>query len=167
MKIFQIVFFGLLLLSSCASKEEQIESQKLKVEQIKNNYDLKRGTKLYYSTDKINSSFTYFTDNNDIVIINEEMFISNLGHSSNLHFYNNNKIIYTEMIQMLYEPQESGFDKKTTDITIYYDDKGNVLDYKKLTNKRPDEMSEDELKELLDHSRKIFDLATKDFKQKN
>lgn len=167
MRIHSIVFFIGLLLFSCASREEQIENQRLKVEQIKNNYDLKRGSKLFYSTDTINSSFTYFMDNEDIVIINEEMIISNLGQSFNLHFYNNDKIIYTEMQQMLYEPSESGFEKKTSDITIFYDNSGNVLDYKKFTNKKPAELTQNELEELANHCKKIFELSKNDLKQKS
>ncbi len=158
-KVLIIMIFLGLVFQSCASKEERLEKQKAKVEEIKDNLNNERGAKLFYSSDTTNSSFTYFTVDGEIVIINEEMYIGNSGHSLNLHFYNNDKIIHTELKQMFYERKEKGFDKQPINIKIYFDYNGDVLAAEKVRKKKMVEMTEEEQQNILNHSQKLFELS--------
>ena len=162
-----LIFFSAVLIFACASKEERLQKQMGKVEEIKNKYDLERGNKLFFSNDSIRTSFTYFLDNGEIVIINEEMYTRNLGQSFNLHFYDNKNSIHTELVQMNYELQENKFDKHTADISIFFDDDGDVLESRKLVNNKLIEMDKDEISTILNHSKKILQLSLEDFKEQN
>ena len=162
-----LIFFSAVLIFACASKEERLQKQMGKVEEIKNKYDLVRGNKLFFSNDSIRTSFTYFLDNGEIVIINEEMYTRNLGQSFNLHFYDNKNSIHTELVQMNYELQENKFDKHTADISIFFDDDGDVLESRKLVNNKLIEMYKDEISTILNHSKKILQLSLEDFKEQN
>jgi hypothetical protein len=157
----------LALLLSCASNEEKLEIIKMKVESIRNNYDLIRGNKLFYITDNIKSNFTYFLDGNKIAIINEEMLIGNTTNSFNLHFYYNDKIIFSEYRQLNYKPIENTFDKQSVDITIFYDNNGNILEKIKIINQEQIQLSEKDISEYYNHSKKIFNLAKNDFIKNN
>jgi len=167
MRYLTLIFFSVVLNVACASKEERLQKQMEKVEDIKNKYDMVRGNKLFFSNDSIRTSFTYFLDNDEIAIINEEMYTKNLGQSFNLHFYDRTKTICIELVQMNYEPKENKFDKHTADISIFFDDDGDVLESRKLVNNKPQEMEKDEISSILNHSKKILQLSLEDFKEQN
>ena len=160
-----IIFLGFVF-QSCASKEERLEKQKAKVEEIKDNLNNERGDKLFYSSDSTRSSFTYFTVDGEIVIINEKMYIGNSGNSINLHFYDDDKIILTELKQLFYERKEKGFDKQSINIKIYFDYNGDVLASEKVLKRKIVEMTEEEQKYILNHSRKLFELSQNNLDKK-
>lgn len=153
------------IFAACASKEERLEQQIEKVEKIKNNFDLQRGSKLFYTVDSLSSTFTYFIDTDGIAVINEELFVSDRGQSFNLHYFDNDKLIYIEMQQMFYIPKEIGFDKENSDIAVYFEGDGDVLDYRKIVNRASKEMSTKELDEIYNHSMKLFSLSKENLKQ--
>lgn len=167
MKILLSVLFLVLTLNlSCASREERLEKVKQQVEELKNNTELIRGHKLFYATDSLSSSFTYFHDGSTIRIINEEMIISNLGNSFNLHYYDNGSLIYIEQRQLKYAPSEKGFDKLISNIDIYFDKSGNLLESDKIINQQKVEMSQSDIEEIFNHSRKLYEISQKDFSEK-
>lgn len=152
---------------SCASKEERLLKQKAKVEELKDNLNTQRGAKLFYASDNTRSSFTYFMVDGEIVIINEEMLVANLGNSFNLHFYDKGKIIHTEQRQMFYEQKEEKFDKKNITILIYFDYNGEILSAEKIVNGKPEQISEDEQNNILNRSRKLFELSKDNLEKKD
>lgn len=156
-----------LALISCASKEERLLKQKAKVEELKDNLNNERGGKLFYASDNTRSTFTYFTLDGEIVIINEEMLVENLGNSFNLHFYDNDKIIHTEQRQMFYERKKDKLVKKNVTILIYFDYNGDVLSAEKIVNGKLEDISEDEQNNILNHSRKLYELSENNLAKKN
>lgn len=156
-KLFFVLLFIILFTQSCASQEERVELIRQEVEVINNKVDNKNIIKgLAFKEEKRLQYRGHFIDDKLVYIFCD----ANLGVLSSatyMIYYKNGEPIYINIIEIGFS---AGQQKRKRDVKaeIFFDGE-NVLESSKMISGNYTEFTDEEVKELLDISKLVYDAA--------
>lgn len=156
-KLFFVFLFIMLFTQSCASQEEKIELIRQEVEVINNKVDTKNIIKgLTFKDEKRLQYRGHFVDDK-LVYIFCDANIGILSSATYLIYYKNGNPIYININEVGFS---SGEKKRKRDIKaeIFFDGE-NVLESSKMVSGNYTEFTDEEVKELLEISKLVYDAA--------
>lgn len=152
-----VSFLFLLTAYSCASREEKVELIKQEVEVIKNKTDKAEMYTGIFVQDQNRSNFRAYFDNNELIYIYEDLSKGYWSGVTNLYFLKDEELIYLSQKEVGFEGPDSKT-KRSIEIEIYFDGNDVLESSKKLKGQYVD-IPQEELKELIDHSKKLLEVA--------
>jgi hypothetical protein len=162
MRYLILIIIGLVLFTSCASKEERLQNRIQLVNEFKALDDFDKNNILFYEVENIRSKFTYYSKDGEINIINEELYTDNNTNSNCIYYYNDNKPIYTKIMRIRIDKEDNQLFRNDIEIEIYFDQDYQALYSFKVENKTEKEIDSEELKSIYDHAKKLYSLAKAD-----
>lgn len=152
-----VSFLFLLTAYSCASREEKVELIKQEVEVIKIKTDKAEMYAGLFVQGENRSNFRAYFDGKDLIYIYEDMAKGYWSGATNLYFFKDDELIY-------FSQKEVGFDgpdsksKKSVEIEIYFDGQ-NVLESSKKLKGQFVDIPQEEIDEILGHTKKLMEVA--------
>lgn len=156
------IFFSVVLIVACASKEERLQNRIQLVNEFKALDDFDKNNILFYELDNLRSKFTYYSKDGEIKIINEELYSDNNTNSNCIYYYYDSKPIYTKILRIRIDRENSQLFRNDIEIEIYFDTNYEALYSFKVENKAEQQIATEELKSIYEHARKLFTIAKAD-----
>lgn len=153
------VFVSLLIIISCASKDEQIQTIKDYVDKISAEIKFEDGFDAIKVRGEKRSRFRSYYQNNELVFINEDMNIGIRGNSSNKYFFRNGELVYFSEQTILSKDDSLKINTKTMIKSEVYFDTNIELFSERIINGTLIPFSDLEIKSILEHSQILKDLA--------
>lgn len=157
-KYWLIVSFVFLLTAySCASREEKIELIKQEVEVIKNKTDKAEMYTGLLVQDENRSNFRAYFDDKDLIYIYEDLSKGYWSGVTNLYFFNDDELIYFSQKEVGFEGPDSK-NKRSIELELYFDGQ-NVLESSKKLKGQFVDIPQEEISEILNHTKKLVEVA--------
>lgn len=149
------------LVLSCASNEEKLQKYKEYVEKLGSEINYEDGFDNIKIFDEKRSKFRSYLKNDEIVFIKESVDIADRGKSDANYFFRNNELInYSEKSLVSEKDSTNRQAKKLIKILLYIDGT-EVLESSKFINGNVSELSDNELKEIIEHSNILRNISLK------
>lgn len=142
---------------SCASREEKIELIDQEVEIIKNKTDNAEMFSGIFVQGENRSNFRAYFDGKKLIYIFEDLSKGYWSGATNLYFFKNDELIFFSQKEVGFEGPNSKT-KRSIEIQIYLDG-DNVLDSSKKLKGQLVDISQEEVREILNHTEKLIEVA--------
>lgn len=152
-----VSFLFLLTAYSCASREEKIELIKQEVEVIKNKTDNAEMYTGLFVQGENRSNFRAYFDDNDLIYIYEDLAKGYWSGVTNLYFFKNDELIYFSQKEVGFEGPNSK-NKRSIEVEIYFDGQ-NVLESSKKLKGQFVDIPQEEITDILQHTKKLMEVA--------
>lgn len=152
-----VSFLFLLTAYSCASREEKIELIKQEVEVIKNKTDKAEMYTGLFVQGENRSNFRAYFDDNDLIYIYEDLAKGYWSGVTNLYFFKNDELIYFSQKEVGFEGPNSK-NKRSIEVEIYFDGQ-NVLESSKKLKGQFVDIPQEEITDILQHTKKLMEVA--------
>ncbi|MCX8104866.1 MAG: hypothetical protein N3D80_03210 [Ignavibacterium album] len=152
-----VSFLFLLTAYSCASREEKVELIKQEVEVIKNKADKAEMFTGLFVAGENRSNFRAYFDNDELIYIYEDLSKGYWSGVTNLYFFKDEELIYLSQKEVGFEGPDSKT-KRSIEVEIYFDGDEVLESSKKLKGQFVD-IPQEEIKEIIDHTKKLLEVA--------
>lgn len=152
-----VSFLFLLTAYSCASREEKIELIKQEVEVIKNKTDKAEMYTGLFVQGENRSNFRAYFDDKDLIYIYEDLAKGYWSGVTNLYFFKNDELIYFSQKEVGFEGPNSK-NKRSIEVEIYFDGQ-NVLESSKKLKGQFVDIPQEEITDILQHTKKLMEVA--------
>lgn len=142
---------------SCASREERIELIKQEVEVILKKTDNAEMITGLFVEGENRANFRAYFDDDNLIFINEDLAKGFWSGVTNLYYFKNDELIYFSQKEVGFESRDSKT-KRSIEIEIYFDG-DEVLDAVKKLKGQLVDIPREEIDSILDHAKKIKDVA--------
>jgi hypothetical protein len=142
---------------SCASREERIELIKQEVEVILKKTDKAEFFTGLFVEGENRSEFRAYFDDKDLIFINEDLAKGFWSGVTNLYYFKNDELIFFSQKEVGFEGPDSK-NKRTIEIEIYFDGE-NILDSTKKLKGQLVDLPQEEIQQIINHSKKIQEVA--------
>lgn len=152
-----VSFLFLLTAYSCASREEKIELIKQEVEVIKiktNNAEMYTGL---FVEGENRSNFRAYFKGKDLIYIYEDLAKGYWSGVTNLYFFKDDELIYFSSKEVGFEGLNSK-NKRSIEIEIYFDGQNVLESTKKLKGELVD-IPQEQITDILQHTKKLMEVA--------
>ncbi len=160
-KYFSILFLGLVLIISCASKDEKLQNYKDYIKKVSDQIKAENGNRIIKVLGERRSIFSSYFIDNDLVFINEDVNIGNRGQSANQYYFKNNKLIYYNERTLLMHDDSLKIDKKTMINLELFLDGNEILESQYWIGNVQSVLVEKDIDNIIKHSKLLNDLAFK------
>ncbi|AFH48786.1 Hypothetical protein IALB_1075 [Ignavibacterium album JCM 16511] len=152
-----VSFLFLLTAYSCASREEKIELVKQEVEMIKNKADKAEMYSGLFVQGENRSNFRAYFDDKDLIYIYEDLAKGYWSGVTNLYFFKYDELIYFSQKEVGYDGPDSK-NKRSIELELYFDGQ-NVLESSKKLKGQFVDIPQEEISEILNHTKKLVEVA--------
>lgn len=152
-----VLLLFILPANSCASREELIELIKQEVELIKNQSDnAEMFTGLFVQGENRSSFRAYFL-NDELIFIYEDMAKGFWSGVTNLYYFKGEELIYFSQNEVGFESASSK-NKRKVEVEIFFDGE-NILESSKKIKGQVVDISQEEIRDIIEHKNKLVDVA--------
>lgn len=160
-KYFISMFIGFVLIISCASKDEKLQSYKNYVQEISDSLKFENGFNTIKVLGERRSRFRSYFVNDELVFINEDLNIGKRGTSANKYFFKDGELVHFKEHSILMKDDSLNIKNKSIINSTLYLNGEEILESDRMITGVPTPFSKEEVTAIVKHSKILQELAQK------